>query len=447
MKIEKFQERLLESGLAAGFEDMEIYYVKSKRFACQVYKGDVDHYETAEEGGLSFRGLYNGKMGYAYTEKIDQESIPFLLNSAKANAEILEDEEQDEIFAGSEEYEDRDFYSESLDNISVPDKIAFLQEVESKIANYDPRISSINSCKLIEGATERVLANSKGLVLHDRSNYLGVVLSVIVKQDDETKSGFKVNLTKDFSTLHVDEIAKEVAEEALSYLGEKSIASKKYPIVLRHDAASQLLDTFVSVFSAEVAQKGQSLLEDKTGEQIASEIVTIVDDPFYKDGFAGRNFDGEGVASKVCTVIENGTLNTLLHNRKTAKKAGVETTGHAYKPSYKGTLTVAPSHFYIKPGEITREELIASQEEAVFITKLAGLHSGANAVSGDFSVAANGFYVKDGKIVTAVKQMTIAGNFFELLKMVKEIGSDLYVSTGGIGSPSILLEGLSVTVE
>src|SRR5690606_24306948 len=115
MKIEKFQERLLESGLAAGFEDMEIYYVKSKRFACQVYKGDVDHYETAEEGGHSFRGLYNRKMGYAYTEKIDQESIPFLLNSAKANAEILEDEEQDEIFAGSEEYEDRDFYSESLD--------------------------------------------------------------------------------------------------------------------------------------------------------------------------------------------------------------------------------------------------------------------------------------------------------------------------------------------
>src|SRR5690606_33047239 len=122
------------------------------------------------------------------------------------------------------------------------------------------------------------------------------------------------------------------------------------------------------------------------------------------------NFDGEGVASKTCTVLENGILKTLLHNRKTAKKAGVETTGHAYKPSYKGTVVIAPSNFIVVPGERTQDELVAEQQEAVMITKLSGLHSGANAISGDFSVAANGFYVKDGKITAPVKQMTIAGN-------------------------------------
>src|SRR5690606_2158459 len=187
------------------------------------------------------------------------------------------------------------------------------------------------------------------------------VLSVVVKQGDETKSGFTVKITKDFSELNVDEIVKEAAEEALSYLGEQSIPSRKYPIILRKDAAADLLDTFTSIFSAEVAQKGRSLLKDKEGEKIAAETVTIVDDPFYEKGFASRNFDGEGVASKVCTVVENGTLNTLLHNQKTAKKAGVETTGHAYKASYKGTLVIAPSNFYIKPSEKTYDELIGSQ--------------------------------------------------------------------------------------
>ena len=172
-----------------------------------------------------------------------------------------------------------------------------------------------------------------------------------------------------------------------------------------------------------------------------------MDDPFHQEGFSSRNFDGEGVASKTCTVVENGTLKTLLHNRKTAKKEGVETTGHAYKSSYKGTLTVAPSNFYIVPGEKGYDDLVESLDEAVIITKLAGLHSGANAVSGDFSVAANGFYVKDGKIQSPVKQMTIAGNFFDLLKNIQEVGSDLYFSTSGIGSPSLLLKELSVTVE
>ncbi|MCJ8009818.1 TldD/PmbA family protein [Lederbergia wuyishanensis] len=447
MKIEKFQEMLLGNGLAHGFEDMEIYYEKSKRFACDVYKGELDHYETAEDGGLSFRGIYNGKMGYAYTEKFDEQSISFLLERAKANAEVIEEEEQDDIFAGSDEYEEKEFYSESLDEVSIPEKIVFLKEVERKVSNYDPRIASLNYCKLIEQSKERLLANSKGLVLHDRMNYLGVVLSVVVKEADETKSGFKVKITRDFSKLNVDEIAKEAAEEALSYLGEQSIPSKKYPIILRKDAAASLLETFDSIFSAEVAQKGRSLLKDKVGEKIAADNVTIVDDPFYEEGFASRNFDGEGVASKLCTVVENGTLNTLLHNRKTAKKAGVETTGHAYKSSYKGTLVIAPSNFYISPGEKTYDELIESQTEAIIVTKLAGLHSGADTVSGDFSVAANGFYVKDGKVETPVKQMTIAGNFFELLKEIQEIGSDLYVSSSGIGSPSLLLKGLSVTVE
>ena len=115
---------------------------------------------------------------------------------------------------------------------------------------------------------------------------------------------------------------------------------------------------------------------------------------------AGSNFDGEGVATKKRTIISNGTLETLLHNRKTAKKEGVETTGHARKSSYKSTFTVAPMNMYIAPGEKSKEELIASVEDGVLITGLSGLHSGTNTVSGDFSVAATGFHIKDGKIAS-----------------------------------------------
>ncbi|MBO0995054.1 TldD/PmbA family protein [Bacillus sp. SD088] len=447
MKIEKFQEKVMVSGLLAGFEDMEIYYEQAVGLSCDIYQGEVDRYETSRTGGLSFRGIYDGRTGYAFTEKIEEDSIDYLLEKAKANAELAEEEEPEEIFAGSDEYEEIDHYSEAMETISAADKIAFLKAVEEKILRYNSKIHSVNTCRMIEQSNERLLANSKGLVLHDRKNFFAIMFSVVVKDGDETKSGFTVKMTKDFDTLVADEIAKEAAEEALSYLGEQSIANKKYPIIFRKDAAVQLLGTFLSSFSAEVAQKGQSRFKDQVGETIASKHLTIIDDPFYEGGPANRNFDGEGVASKTCTVIENGKLQTLLHNRKTAKKAGLETTGHAYKPSYKGTVVIAPSNFIVAAGEKTQDAIVAERREAVLITKLSGLHSGANAISGDFSVAANGFYIKDGKIVTPVKQMTIAGNFFELLKEIKEVGSDLYISPGGIGAPSILVKELSVTVD
>ena len=231
-------------------------------------------------------------------------------------------------------------------------------------------------------------------------------------------------MTRDFASLHADDIAKVAAEEALANLGEKSIPSGNYPIIIRNDAAASLLAIYFSIFSAENTQKNQSLLKGKVGQKVASDALTLVSDPFHPDALTGSNFDGEGVATKKYEIILNGTLQTLLHNRKTAKIEGCETTGHAYKDSYKGTLTVAPQNLYIAPGNKTNDELIASvTEESVLITNLSGLHSGTNTISGDFSVEATGFHIKDGKIDSPIKQMTIAGNFFTLMKDVEETES------------------------
>ncbi len=234
-------------------------------------------------------GFYDGKTGYAFTEKIEEDSIDYLLEKAKANAELAEEEEPEEIFAGSDEYEEIDHYSEALDTISTTEKMAFLKAVEEKVLHYNSQVHSLNTCRMIEQSKERLLANSKGLVLHDRKNFFAIMLSVVVKSGDETKSGFTIKMTKDFNTLNVDEIAREAAEEALSYLGEKAIANKKYPIIFRKDAAVQLLGTFLSSFSAEVAQKGQSRLKDQVGEEIASKQLSIIDDPFYEGGPRGTS--------------------------------------------------------------------------------------------------------------------------------------------------------------
>lgn len=447
MSIYDFQQKLFELGEKFGFTDMELYFESEEKFGCGLFKGEIDSYETSQVAGVSFRGLYEGKMGYAFTEKIEEDSMLFLVENAKENAQYIEEEVQEEIFAGSESYQNGSYYSNELEKVTIPEKIALLKAIEKEIYAYDNRVAGTNYFMLESTDSERAIINSKGLSIKERTNHIGMYISVIVKQADETKTGAYFKVTRDFTLFNPKDIAKHAVEEALSKLNAQSVESKKYPVLLRNDAAGSLLETFSPIFSAEIAQKGQSLLKDKVGAVIAVRDLQIIDDPFLEEGVSSRTFDSEGVATFKKEIVKNGSLVTLLHNRKTAGKAGVESTGNAYKSSYKGSLTVSPANFYVMPMDKSYEELIALIEEGIIITHLAGLHSGADTVSGDFSLAANGFFVKDGKVEKTVKQMTIAGNFYDLLNNIEEIGSDLQFFMSNVASPSLLIKELAVTVE
>lgn len=452
MNVQEFQQKLFVHGEKNGFSDMEIYFEREEKFGCSLYKGEVDSYETSEVSGISFRGLFEGKMGYAFTEKLAEDSLPYLIESAKENAQFIEAEIQEDIFAGSEAYLEGNFYSTELAKITISEKIELLKTIEKHIYAYDERVTGTDYFILKSSESERAISNSKGLSLKEKQNHIWIYVSVVVKQGEEIKTGLYTKSTRQFSTLIPEEIAKHAVEEALSQLNAKSAESKKYPVLLRKEAAGSLFQTFSPIFSAENAQKGQSLLKDKVGEVIAAQALQIIDDPILEEGLLSSTFDSEGVATSKKEIVKDGRLLTLLHNRKTAEKAGVESTGNAYKSSYKGSLSVSPTNLFIVPTDKSFEELTATIPEGIIITDLAGLHSGADSVSGDFSLAANGYFVKDGKIQNAVKQMTIAGNFYELLSNIEGIGSDLefsmsYVAPGYIGSPSILVKELAVTVE
>jgi PmbA protein len=447
MNIQEFQTRLFSEAQNNGFSDVEIYFEKKEVFGCQVHKGEIEQYELAEDGGVSFRGLINGKMGYAYTEKVDEASIPYLLKNATENASVIDDEDVEEIFSGSDSYEQGNFFSVELNEVSIPDKIQFIKDVEREVLAYDHRIVATDYCMFRSESITKTLANNKGLTLTDKKNYCYAHLLAIANNGEETKSAFDFVMTRDFNSLNAQKFAKKVAEAALSQLGSKSIPSKEYTVLLRNDAAASLLGAFTANFSAENTQAGLSALKDKLGQSIANQKITIVDDPLLEEGPASRTFDSEGVSSKKLTLVESGVLQSLLHNQKTAKKEQAETTGHAHKDSYKGSVKVGPSNLYIQPADATFDALVAEVDEGVLITDLSGLHSGTNQVSGDFSVAANGFFIKDGKIQFPVNLMTIAGNFYQLLQDVQEVGADLIFPLSPIGSPSLLVKSLSVTVE
>ena len=195
------------------------------------------------------------------------------------------------------------------------------------------------------------------------------------------------------------------------------------------------MQTFWGVFSAENAQQNLSLFAGKEGENVAADVVNIVDDPLMKGGLATSAFDGEGSASRTKKVVDSGKLTTLLHDRKTARKQGVSSTGNAARVG--GRIMVAPTNLYIAAGEKSLDELMADVGNGVVITELAGLHAGANPSSGDFSLLSKGYTIENGKRGRAVEQITVAGNFYQLLKSICAVGSDLTFEGSSIGSPSV----------
>ena len=166
------------------------------------------------------------------------------------------------------------------------------------------------------------------------------------------------------------------------------------------------------MFSAEAVQRGVSLLKDRVGEIIGSELITIVDDPFKAKSPRSGSFDSEGVATQYKEMVKDGKLTGYLHNLKTAKKANTKSTGNA---SGSG---VGPTNFYIEPGDMKYDDAVKSMKKGLIITDLAGTHSGANAISGAFSLQASGYLVEDGKVVRPVALITVAGNYLDLLKDV-----------------------------
>ena len=190
------------------------------------------------------------------------------------------------------------------------------------------------------------------------------------------------------------------------------------------------------------------MLSGKLDSKIASEVVTIVDDPLIPWEFGSAPFDSEGVASYKKIVVEDGVFKTFLHNTKTARKDSVAPTGNGFKTNFDSAVSIAGTNFFVKPADKSLEALMAELGNGLMITDFAGLHSGVNPVSGEFSLQAEGFAIKDGKKDRPVEQITVSGSFFDMLNSITAVGSDLKFGTpgpaGNIGSPSLLIRDLDI---
>lgn len=444
MNRQEFTEKLLERAKRAGFDAAEVFVSEADEFETSVDRGEIIKYGAAESFNLGFRALLGGKSGCATTQVMDEDAIDMLICAAKEGAQMSENPDPEFLYAGSDAYPEAPAPSAELEALTPRDKIEMARNLERMALDADARIESCYGCG-VETQDERTyLVNSLGLNVSSHRRAIAAYIAPIARDGEKTGVGGGEALTTDARGIDFAAMARNSVKEACDFLNAAPVQSGSYPILLRGDMAATILGTFAGVFSADTAQKGFSLLAGREGEQIAAPCVTLTDDPFRADRFYSRTFDAEGVCARRKHLIENGTLNTLMHNLKTAHKQGVESTGNAVRASAAGPIGVSASNLLIQPGAYTREKLIAAQDRALLITDLMGMHSGANAVSGDFSLGAKGYLIEGGEIVRTVNQITIAGNFFELLKNVDAVCDDLYFGMARYGSPTIRIRELSV---
>ena len=440
-------ETLFKVGREMGLQEMEVFYTNTKSFSCKVFEQSVDSYSVSSTQGFSVRGIYEGKIGYTYTEDVSNYEAKTLIETIINHARYIEKEEAAIIYGGDEHYTPLNLYHDAINQVSAQDKINFLKAFERAAKAFDPRVKSVSYCSFANGESDILIENTNGLCLHEKSNHAYTYLDVLVSDGVANKSGSKFVVSTDFHLYDANALAQEIVEDALSKLGGKPMTSGTYPTVLSNEVASDLLDAMSSCFSAEVVMKKMSLLADKCDTPVAASCVTLFDNPHLENGLGSCSFDGEGVATKPKTIIESGVLKTYLHSLATAKHFKVEPTGNGMRSGYKSSIVISPSNFYFKPGELSRNSLFNFVNQGIYITEVQGLHSGLNTISGDFSLAASGYRIEDGKQSTPISNITISGNFFSLLNSIENLGNDLFFNLSGVGSPSLYLPNLTISGE
>ncbi len=442
--FEPIKKAAIDAAKSLGIREYELYYSEGASVSADTYKDEISAFSSDLGGYLSFRCIVDGKMGYASTQKLTIDEVTELVERAAENAQYIERDEEAIIFGGAKP---EDYHAVPSCDFTMPEAAAVknaAMDCRNTVYAADKLVSDGTECGAYASENVTYLVNSNGLDLESHAGTVAEYMYAILDDGSEKVWGYDTSYG-DFGKCDRSELAGKVIDEARSKLGAVVPPTGSYNIVFSSKQMSAILSTFVSVFFAENAQKGLSLLKGKVGEKIAADCVNINDDPFHPANPKQINFDGEGVPARKKAVIENGVLKTLLYNLSSAKKDGVETTGNASRSGASiGTKTF---WFCIEPGEVSLDDLFAKAGTGIYVTEMKGFHAGANAVTGDFSIESAGFLIENGVKSTPVKSFTIAGNFFDLIKKIDTLSSDIDYrgpSFSKIAAPALLVRDMPV---
>lgn len=437
MNWQAYQESLLTCAREQGCDQAEVVLTEASSLGVTVSEGQIENLEASKTARCSLRIAYQNRPGYASTEV--KEDPALLVAQAIDNASgQVPDPALD--FAGPQTYETLPQPHNPLEGLSLKALIEQAYGLEKAGLARDPRIEKSAGISLQVNQRTLSILNTSGLSAHHQVSRGSTVCGFIAKEGETRRDQWEqVSGTQadDFETC-----VNRCVDRALIRLSGHSIATGQYTLALSGKVMASLLGAFFSAINAREVEKGRSPWANELGKQVAAPCVHLVDDPYYAEN--PLPFDGEGRPAQKTTVVEAGTLKTFLHHSETARRAGVQTTANAVRTAT-GRVEIGPTNLYFLPGELTEDQLLEQMGQGLYIQYIAGLHSGLNPVSGDFSVVADGFWIENGKKQDWIHQITIAANYFKLLNEVQAFSNEIHFPGGHtVGSPAALFKQVQV---
>ncbi len=424
---------VVDAATGAGAGAAEAWAEGSREREVRVHGGEVESLTEASGRGVGVRAWIGERTGYAYGTDLSGSGLAEVAEAAVGAARVADaDPNAGPPEPAGEPPSIEGLRDEAVAATGTADVIELAKRIERTALDRDKRISGVEEVVYVDEDGQVALASSRGHRGSFASSVAYSFLQAMAADDGDVETGLGFGVGRSPEALDPEEIGIEAAEEASSMLGASKPGSRSCPVVLSDRVAASFAGFIGGALSADEVQRGRSPFAERLGDELASEALVLIDDGIDPAGLASAPFDGEGTPRGRTPLLADGRLLAYLHDSYTARRGGAASTGNAARSSYRSPPSVRPSNLVIEPGERTLEQLIADAGDGVYITEVAGLHSGVNPVTGRYSVGASGRTIKGGELADPVREFTIAGDLLETLAAVRAVGSEpRWVPFGG----------------
>ncbi len=445
---------LAESVLEAARpgEAMEVYVARGHETEIRAFDGEVESLSAATSSGIGVRLLLDGtgeggRMGFAWAGSLDPEVVRATVDEARDNAAYASADpdvalaEPDGVAAAA-----LDLWDDGLAKVDSDDKVALVLDVERR-ARAGSRVRQVTSADYGEELGEMALASTTGIRSATRSTGAYLSVSVIAGEDPDSQTGTGFSVGRGFGALDAGEAASDAVTRATRMLGAGKGRSERCTVVFDPRVSSTLLAVVSSALSGEAVVKGRSFFAGRVGESVAVPEVDLVDDPTDPRAFGAAAVDGEGLACRRNVLVAAGVLQGFVHDTVSARRAGAKPTGSAVRGGFAGTPSAGCRAVLLAPGSLDQAGVLAAVGDGLYVQSISGVHSGVNAVSGDFSVGAEGLRIRDGQLAEPVREITVASTLQRMLQSLVHIGGDVEWLPGLAAGQTLAIEGMQVSGE
>lgn len=438
--------QLVERSLGAGVDVAEASARQGWELSTRVRLGETELIQESGHHSVALRLMRANRVATTSTSDVSEDGLRRCVQDAVELLELTEPDPwagpADPALLARDAGPDLDLFDSAIDSIDAERAIATARAAESAALGFDPRLTLSEGANFsrVSGASALVLSNGfRGVT---KGSYASLSVSpVAIDAQDKRRRGSYWTARRHFSDLEdAEAVGREAARRTLRQLGPQKVPSCETAIIFDQDSARSIIGTFAGCILGGAIWRKSSYLLERLGTQVASPLVTFTDNPLLRRGPGSRGFDGEGVPTRVNTVVNQGTLETFLLDSYSARKLGAQTTASASRAG--ASVSASTSNFIMSAGTHSPEQIIAQTERGLLVTEMMGF--GFNAVTGDFSRGAAGFWIENGAIVHPVSEITISSNLNDMLLGIDAVGSDLDTKTS-IAAPSFRVRSMTIS--